>query len=400
MEADTLWRLDFGSLLSEAEYLGTRALEEVLEASQTRILDDLCREELGDGRRRFVRWGSRTRTLITRIGTVYPRICRVRDRLSGRTFAPLLVALGIQRKRYTPELRLCAAELATRTSYGEASQALERMGLRIPRRTIWDFLQEFAQVIEATLRRAPPPPAEEERGSCHSTDSTFVRGRRRREQHEVEVGIVQGQDHRVQLVGVRVDDRPGASLKGAEVRRLTTDDAPGLRALGAERQQLCHLHFLRHLVDLLGQEGVSLSERETLVTPLRGVLAHLRHSVDCHRRDGNGVAITVRVRETLMELGALGERLVKGGCPQSGRFVLREMRALVVFAEVGGDLWMPATSNGIERVMGMVADRCKRKWAHWGRGLRNMVLALLARKIRPRVYGVAVRRYLGARGYW
>ena len=131
MEVDTLWRLDFGSLLSEAEFLGTRALEEVMEAFQVRILDDLCGEGLGDGRRCFVRWGSRTRTLVKRVGTVYPGIRRARDRLSGRTFAPLLVALGIQRKRYSPEVRLCAAELGTPTSYGVAPQAMERMGLRI-----------------------------------------------------------------------------------------------------------------------------------------------------------------------------------------------------------------------------------------------------------------------------
>lgn len=32
---------------------------------------------------------------------------------------------------------------------------------------------------------------------------------------------------------------------------------------------------------------------------------------------------------------------------------------------------LPATSNGTERVMGMTADRCKRKWARWGGGLLN-----------------------------
>ena len=112
------------------------------------------------------------------------------------------------------------------------------------------------------------------------------------------------------------------------------------------------------------------------------------------------MSIAVRMRETLVELGALRERSLNGGCPRSGEVVLRKMRTLVVLPEVGGSLWMSATSNGIERVMGMVADRCKRKWAHWERGLRNMVLALLAWKIRLIVYGVAVRRSMGVRGYW
>ncbi len=56
---------------------------------------------------------------------------------------------------------------------------------------------------------------------------------------------------------------------------------------------------------------------------------------------------------------------------------------------------MPSTSNGVEqRVMGMIADRCNRKGAHWGSGPQDLVLTTLARKIRPRVYGLAVRKYL------
>lgn len=90
---------------------------------------------------------------------------------------------------------------------------------------------------------------------------TLVQGQRRRQQHEVEVGNVQRQDHQVQLVGVRVDDRTEASLKGAKVRRLTTDNAPKLRALGAGRQHLCHLHFARYLANTLGDVGVNLTER-------------------------------------------------------------------------------------------------------------------------------------------
>lgn len=400
MERDTHPHIDFGGLLSNAEHWGTRALELLLEETERVLWGELRRERTEDGKQRYVRHGRRPRSLVTKIGKVTLWVTRVRDRRTGRVFSPLLEALGLGRKLYTPELRLAAAELATRTSYGEASQALERtLRICIPRRTIWDFLQELAHVVRITSEEVAPPPPELTRGLNHSVDSTFVRGQRRKEQHEVEVAITQGQDHRVQLVGVAVDQRPGTALGKAEVRRLTTDDAPGLRVLEAEHRELCHVHFVRHLAALLGEEGVSLSERESILGPLRGLLAHLRSSVEAHRHDGSVGRVEERVRATLVELGVLGMRLERGGCPQSGRFVLREMRSLVVFAEVGRDIWMPATSNGVERVMGMIADRCKRKWAHWNRGLHNMVLTLLTRKIHPSVYGLATRKYLMARGY-
>jgi hypothetical protein len=42
-------------------------------------------------------------------------------------------------------------------------------------------------------------------------------------------------------------------------------------------------------------------------------------------------------------------------------------KTLVVFAKLEGrGFRVPANSNGVERVMGMVAGRHKRKWAHWG----------------------------------
>jgi hypothetical protein len=74
--------------------------------------------------------------------------------------------------------------------------------------------------------------------------------------------------------------------------------------------------------------------------------------------------------------------------------VRSEGRATVVFAELAmRGLWMPTTNNGIERTMGTIADRCKRKWAHCGRGLRYMVM-LLIRQTRPAVYSQAAHQYL------
>lgn len=54
---------------------------------------------------------------------------------------------------------------------------------------------------------------------------------------------------------------------------------------------------------------------------------------------------------------------------------------------------MPATSNGVERVMGMIADRCERKWARWGGGLWNLFVLLLARKTRRATCERAVHEY-------
>jgi hypothetical protein len=392
--------IELTQLLNRAYHLGRDALGSLLEEAETSLWEDLRRHELPNGGPRFVRHGTRPRTFVTRMGRVDLRVHRVRDRQGGGTFVPLLAALGLGKRRYTPELRVAAAELATRTSYGEASEAIERdLGLRIPRRTIWNFLQEITLGVERALHApSTPPPVDR---SVHEADSTFVKGQRRRgDQRAVHVAITMDPDHHVHLAEVRVGGPPTSVLEGLLVDGLVTDDDSGLMAYPVRVHQLCHVHFVRLLGELLQEEGVGLLVREETLATARGLLAHLRNSVEYHRLRGEWWAVTDRVRGTLQELEQLARRLERGACPRSARTIRREAKALVVFAEVAvHGIRMPATSNGVERVMGMIADRCKRKWARWGSGLRNLLVMLLARKTRRGTYELALQRYLGRRAH-
>ncbi|EQD27136.1 hypothetical protein B1B_19273, partial [mine drainage metagenome] len=191
--------------------------------------------------------------------------------------------------------------------------------------------------------------------------------------------------------------------RGSE--HLVTDDAPAYTDDLAQWHQLCQVHFLRHVRSLLTDERglMTIPEREAVLRELGGVLGHLRASVEKHRVDGDRVAITYRIETTLRRLGELGTELERRGLRQTARYVRERSRATVVFAEVAGHGgWMPATSNGVERMMGTIADRCKRKWAHWNGGLENLLRLLLVRKTRPAAYAWATRRYLrgGSMAEW
>ena len=201
--------------------------------------------------------------------------------------------------------------------------------------------------------------------------------------------------HLVHLAEVKVGGPPTSVLEHEAVQHLVTDDDTGQMAYPVPSHQLCHVHFVRHLGELLQEEGVGLLEREDVLGTVRGILAHLRNSVEVHRLRHEAWAITERVRSTLSELERVAHRLDQGACPHAARSIRREAKALVVFAEVAmRGVRLPATSNGVERVMGMISDRCKRKWARWGRGLRNQLVMLLGRKTRRGVYELAVRRYI------
>lgn len=353
-------------------------------------------DRLVDGRRRYVRGGRYWRSLVTKLGAVMVPVLRIFDRVRRTTFAPILVALGVHRHRYTRDLRLACAEEASRTTYGEASESILRsLGVHVPRRTIWSFVQELGPWVEPGTRSVPLL----ERDGCHLADGTYVRGWRRGRQHEVNIAVRQNaHDHSLEVTGIQIGGPARGVLGPGMVERLVTDDAPAYSAEGVARwHSLCHVHFVRRVTALLAEEKglMSLEEREAVVRDLSGVLAHLRASVELHRLDGNRAAVTDRVATALDHFGKVGRELDRRGMVQAGRCVRESGRATVVFAEVtmrGG--WMPATSNGVERIMGMIADRCKRKWAHWNRGLPNLLQLLLIRKTRLASYGWAVRNYI------
>lgn len=395
MEPEEIAQIDLTNLFPRARDYGAEALVRFLREEEDRLVGLLQSDRLPDGRRRFVRGGRYLRTLVTKLGKVVVEVGRVYDRLHRRTFVPVLLALGLGRKRYTRDLRVACAEEASRTTYGEASESILRsLGVHVPRRTVWNFVQELGPWAEQGMRSAPLPEAD----GAHLADGTYVRGWRKGRQYEVNIAVRQRtSDHSIEVVRIQIGGPAGAVLGPDPIERLVTDDALAYSGDVARWHSLCHVHFLRRVTALLIDERglMDMAEREAVVQELSGVLAHLRASVEAHVLDGNRVAVTQRIASTLSEMGRIGMELERRGLRQAGRYVRERGRATVVFAELtnrGG--WMPATSNGVERVMGMVADRCKRKWAHWNGGLRNLLQLLLIRKTRPASYGWAVRTYM------
>lgn len=350
-------------------------------------------ERLPNGRLRFACNGHYLRTIVTKLATIPYRVQRVLDNLSGDTFSPLLEALKMRRLRYTHDVRVACATEATRTSYGEAEQAFHKAtGVRVPKRTIWNFVQELAPVVEA-MHKADKPRAEDK---VHLGDSTKVRSQAKGGQHEIHVAVTQDPEtRRCEVVEVKVNG-PARLLFEEKPTLLVTDDEASLRVVAAEQHQLCVRHFKKRVAFLLWkQDKASREERDHWVDLLAATLGRLEASVEKHREDGDLEALEKRVQQTLVELKGHATKLEKAGFPMAARFVRTEGRATVVFAELAlRGVWMPSTTNGIERTMGTIADRCKRKWAHWGSGLRNLVLLLLIRKTRPGVYTKAEARYL------
>jgi hypothetical protein len=392
-------QIDLATLLAELDDLLPETVTKVFHEVQDRPLKELPTEGLPDGGARLVKWGTRERPLITSKGRIVLVVQKIRDRLERKVFSPLHRALGIKGHKYTRELRLLVADTAGCTSYREPSRLVHKAtGVWVPPRTGWSFVQEVAREVERELKGNPVMVQD----PVHLADGTEVRSQEKGGHHDVQVAAVRDPEtHQVQVVAVEVNTPAGDVLKGENVERLMTGDNPAYERVGVVAHGRCLRHLGKRVRWLLwndqgvGNGSATREERKEFLRNLSELLWTLEHSVKKHRKDHDWDALVKRIQTTLRGLSALATRMEKAGYTAAAKYVRSNGRVAVVFAEMAilGH-WMPATTKGIERIMGMIADRCKRKWAYWGSGLRNLVLLLLTRKTRLGVFVKAQARYL------
>lgn len=217
----------------------------------------------------------------------------------------------------------------------------------VPRRSIWNFVQELAPWVEQGTRSVPI----REEGGAHLADGTYVRGWRKGLQHEVNIAVRQcAADHSVAVVGIQIGGPARAVLGPGPIERLVTDEALAYSADAARWHSLCHVHSLRRVTALLTEERgrMEMAEREAVVRELAGVLAHLRASVEKHRNDGNRAAVTDRIAATLAHLGRVGRSWSAEDCVRRG----------ATFATGDGRAWCSPRSR-------IGADGCRRPRTGW-----------------------------------
>ena len=126
---------------------------------------------------------------------------------------------------------------------------------------------------------------------------------------------------------------------------------------------------------------MSLEDRHEAREAVRHVVFPLVYSAQKHLEDGDGEKLRAMIDEALRELRRVARGLRRRGYPKAARFLERNARFMVTFAEVAlKGMRVPYTSNRIERLMGEVSKRCKHQWMHWSTdGLRNILILVLVR---------------------
>jgi hypothetical protein len=376
--------------VEKAKAAGIDALKRMIEDQQREIVEEL--RDSGCSRA-----GTFSKLITTSIGVV--RITVQRMKVLGKgTFSPLLEALGIWKRRYSSDVRMKCADLASVTSYGDASkQFLQITGIHVPKRTIHAFVQQIAPVLKKENERHVQCKKVEcgmadgtKTHSIYSTknDVNVVIGYNSGKKVLLKVSVNEGWDDTAK------DVNPILGRSDALVRDADRSIAKEI-AYDTEHQ-LDLVHAVKETMIKLWGEDMPKSDRDIVSKRMKRILFTLVDSVKKHMYDRDVNAIRRRIDYTLEELRCLSKELKRNGYCKASEFIRKNSKLMVTFAELAmEDIIIPYTSNLIERLMGQVAKRCKHIWAHWSTaGLENILQIILVKYCSPEFYDRFYNAYI------
>jgi len=391
--------IDLSDLI-EAEHIKTaKRLKESIEEYQNKIVAQIVALDPKHRRR-----STYERGLVTSLGEVRLDIAKI-DLGNGKMISPMLDVLQIRRRRYSQELRILAADTASRLSYGKSREQLFRSNsIEIPKATIHSFVQEVGDELRKkalssstilekkalrALKESPAllPVVEADGTKTHSTDH---------KENNVRVAMAYDQSTKEKHILGLVVNKGGWS----DVAAAATTPTSSILVSDAEESiqnnlkhgasQLDLVHAVKDTLFRMWIDGATKNEREEVSDKMKEALYTLVNSVKKHLKDGNAKRLSERIESTIRFLKEdLFEQLDEKGYAKAAVFVKSHARFMVTFAKIAlttGKV-IPYTSNAIERLMGEISFRCKHKWMSWSTsGLENLLWILLVKYTDKRFY--------------
>ena len=387
LDTEITSRIDLADLIEREQIKTLESLSKAIEALQARLVMDL--EALG-----WRRSTSYQRPLVTKLGRVVFTVVKVKR--GRRVFSPIIYTLGIEKRRYSRDVRMLLADKASRLSYRDAMIDFQNhAGVEIPKSTIHSFVQEIGrQLGEANQAMV----------CCEEPQVVMVDGTKTHSVYSTpnHVRVIIGYDpdtHRKTLIHASVNQdwsHIGRDVNTGNSRLVGDADRSIYLNLEYEKRQLDLVHAVKDSLYKLWAEGMNKKERETVSVQMKQLLYALVNSVKKHLEDNDKEALKRRIENTIKGLIALAEELELKGYPKTAIFIKSNARFMVTFAKLAlKNIRIPYTSNAIERLMGEISKRCKHKWMHWStEGLENMLQIILVRYTNPQFYKQFWKTYI------
>ncbi|MCP5014652.1 MAG: hypothetical protein GY938_05135, partial [Ketobacter sp.] len=276
----------------------------------------------------------------------------------------------------TEELKDNVRYIITHTTYRRVTKILNVLkGMGFKKDVLWDIVQELGITACETYPANPK-----------DYDIVMVDGSGGKGKHvwyafiglNTETGQMFPLHH---SVGVSLSDiKQELDDKGLVNRNhiLIADGETGIHLeFKGYRIQMCAFHFEQALCYKLWEDGMSLKERKEINSKIQTILNTLKNSV-IKNAGKNHKRIEGRIEKTKEQLTTIANNLTEQGFKKVGRFIMKHLDTVTLFAQEAVNLVkVPWTNNIMERFIGEVAFRIKNIWAHWSQTGLNSIIHLI-----------------------
>jgi len=358
-------------------------LETLVESLDAARVEALCGEKHahGNGKRRYQRAGTDTRTAVTTAGEHEFTLHYVEDTAADHDkssyFRPVEDVLDFDgQSRYQQDIAAKSVDLATSLSYRDATDHGDGIFERMPspttiNRRVREYGSKLKQFLPDRVSDTAADAVIPDGTKCHSQDDD-------RTYHSVQATLGEDTDDNSRsLLDLSVNaDWDETASELYEIDAVTDDAAvvsdgeDGIVTAFTDDHhdhQLDLVHVGRTLDYNLWDDGVfSLDQRNDIVSEVIDEVFHLKNSVAKHRPNEEFAAIRQRIARTTERIERTAWQLDQYGSEKAAGYLRRWLPSIVTFAEQAIEGFeVPWTSNPVERLMGEVSKRCKSQWMRW-----------------------------------
>lgn len=390
--------LNLVGLIDKVRGLEGKVVEKVISSIEKKQVEKLCGGEYE--RTRYQRYGSKSRTFKTSVGTLDLNLIRVRDKETGKVYTPVEEVLDMPEKKVILEdVSLKSIEQISKLSYRKAVGTVKELSHSdLSKSTLWRRVQDLD--ISAEPRS--------------DVDVVMVDETKVHNQGEEPFNYLH------LILGYNTEEEKysllsaGVNEEWSEIRKeLEKDvDLQGTYVVcdsdreindvfeNAKGIQICHFHAVKYVDYCLWKEGAPKNFRKKMRGILKSRLGTLRNSVEKYWQDRDTGRLKDRIGWFREELDQWVERANGRDFTLAANYIRRVKEKLLTFAKAAlREEYVPYTNNKEEREFRENAYRTKRIGASWSEhGLNNVSLCQFISRLDEKLFKKLKEVYLGKTG--
>jgi len=375
-------------------------LNQFIENFNEMVTIELCGERYKHDKKekRYERAGKSDRKIITLLGELDLKVDKIRDKLTGEIFKPLLPLLSVEPyKNYQNDIIFTSSDIATKNTYRDTVYIMKNfLKKQLSPSTINREVIKLGEEIKEFMKKKNKDNEDETYDYLYA-DGTKSHSQEDRYKNDIKVAITTNKKGEKVFLSCNVNKSWDKLNKEINELNVLNDDAvlvadaePELKntlATAERKYQLDFIHFIRDIgYQLWSDNKLDLNTRKNMKKHAEKIIYKLKNQTIKYAE--NKETLKKKINEAVDKLKEFSEYLHDLDCKKTAKFVKKHSNYIVTFAILNTEgKNIPWNSNIIERLMGEIQKRCKHKWMRWTtQGQESILNLILTRYTNPQNY--------------